>query len=262
MGAADRRQKQHDTETVHGPAPIELFSTPSGIRTVGSPVRVAILSVLSTRELSFDEIVRLSGRAKSTVSVHLKGLESEGIIGSRTDPADSRKKIFFLRSAPLGTLSARDGLRDEGAAAAGRLADEGDPFAFYRYMFRTIRVSLLAEGIHIDPVLHSAGYRVGCELAREVGGGNLETVLENLKTFWSGHNLGTIEVESTEPLVIRVRDCFECGELPELGRPACAFDAGVLRAVFSRHFGADQEVTETACYAMGNDHCRFVIVPK
>jgi len=59
-----------------------------------------------------------------------------------------------------------------------------------------------------------------------------------------------------------VYDCFECGDLPQLGRPACAFDSGVLKAVFSRFFESDQQVTETACYAMGDDHCRFLIESK
>jgi predicted hydrocarbon binding protein len=52
-----------------------------------------------------------------------------------------------------------------------------------------------------------------------------------------------------------------CGDLPQLGRPACAFDAGILSAVFSLHFKKKQQVEETACYAVDDDHCRFVIRP-
>ncbi|MFA5266963.1 MAG: V4R domain-containing protein [Methanoregula sp.] len=240
---------------------IGLFSTPSGIRTVQSPVRVKILSVLSTRDLTFDEIVRLSGRAKSTVSVHLRGLEQDGIIGSRTDPNDERKKIFFLLSHSLGNLTG--GLAaDDGADRAGRLITGDDPFGFYRYMFRTIRVSLLAEGINIDPVLRQSGNRVGHTIAANLADRKLPVLLENLATFWRKHNLGTLEVESLAPLTIRAYDCFECGNLPQLGRPACAFDSGILDAVFSEHFRIPQQVDETACYAMGDDHCRFVITPR
>jgi hypothetical protein len=75
------------------------------------------------------------------------------------------------------------------------------------------------------------------------------------------NNLGTLEVESTEPLVMRVYDCFEFGSLPELGRPTCAFDLGVLQAIFTRHYRIPRLVDETAFYAMGEDHCRFVIAP-
>ncbi len=108
-------------------------------------------------------------------------------------------------------------------------------FGFYRYMFRTIRVSLLSEGINIDPVLRESGRMVGGALAPEITDTDLTTLLSRLKTFWEKNNLGRLEVESSTPLVLRVYDCFECGDLPDLGRPACAFDSGVLEAVFSRH---------------------------
>ncbi|MDN7023688.1 ArsR family transcriptional regulator [Methanoculleus sp. FWC-SCC1] len=242
-----------------GPSPIELFSTSSGVRAVQSPPHTEILNLLRSRELPFDEIVRLSGKAKSTVSVHLKTMEEEGIVGSKGDPGDSRRKIFFIRSPCVGNLSQGLALQDEDA---GEPVAGGDPFAFYRYMFRTIRVSLLSEGINIDPVLQNAGYRVGQHLYPDIADADIAGLLVNLQKFWTESNLGTIEVESLSPLVIRVYDCFECGDLPELGRPACAFDAGILRAVFSRHFAADCSVEETTCYAMGSDHCRFLIAPK
>jgi uncharacterized protein len=261
MGApASFRKKTSGTRPGNQSA-IGLFSTPAGIRTVESPVRVKILSVLSTRDLAFDEIVRLSGRAKSTVSVHLRGLEEDGIIGSRADPKDERKKIFFLRSASLGNLSA--GLPDDDAKDRADLRiSESDPFGFYRYMFRTIRVSLLAEGINIDPVLRESGFRVGRTLAVNLADKDLPILLDKLGIFWKTHNLGTLEIESLAPLTLKAYDCFECGDLPQLGRPACAFDSGILEAVFSEHFGKKQAVNETACFAMGDDHCRFVITPK
>lgn len=261
MRAPAHSRKKSGTATSGDPPAIGLFSTPSGIRTVDSPVRGKILSVLSTRDLAFDEIVRLSGRAKSTVSVHLRGLEEDGIIGSKTDPKDERKKIFFLRSHPLGNLSAGLPL-DDAKDRAGFLLSESDPFGFYRYMFRTIRVSLLSEGINIDPVLRESGYRVGRTIAANLADRDLSVLLDRLCVFWKKHNLGTLEVESLAPLTLRAYDCFECGSLPQLGRPACAFDSGILEVVFSEHFGNGQQVDETACYAMGDDHCRFVITPR
>ena len=54
--------------------------------------------MLHEREMSFDEIVAATGKAKSTVSVHLKGLAIDEIIGSRENGHDARKKIFFIRS--------------------------------------------------------------------------------------------------------------------------------------------------------------------
>ena len=84
---------------------IGLFATEDGIRTVESPVRSKILAVLGGRELSFQEIVQSTQKAKSTVSAHLRALLKEGIIGEKPDLADSRRKIFYIRSRFLGEIS-------------------------------------------------------------------------------------------------------------------------------------------------------------
>jgi hypothetical protein len=242
---------------------IGLFSTPGGVRAVDSPVRSKILAILRARELPFDEVVQLTGKAKSTISVHLKDLLNQGIIGEKPDPRDSRKKIFFIRSNYLGNLSQEAPVPfGSDASLVSAFLKSEDPFRFYRLMFRTIRVSLLSEGVNIDPILHEAGYRVGEGLYPAVAAPELDELLERTGRFWKQHQLGRIEIESIEPVTLRVYDCFECGDLPQLGRPACAFDAGVLRAVFSRHFADDRDVTENKCYAMGDDHCRFVVGPK
>jgi len=55
---------------------------------------MSILSMLLAKEMSFDDIVEASGRAKSTVSVHLKSLADDGIVSSRPDPGDARKRSF------------------------------------------------------------------------------------------------------------------------------------------------------------------------
>ncbi len=241
----------------------ELFATHDGICAVESPVRMKIVSMLLKKEMSFDDIVASSGKAKSTVSVHLKSLADDGIVASRTVPGDARKKTFFIDSGYLGGLSRRKKLEKDMEEYISRFAlSSDDPFAFFRLMFRTIRVGLLNEGIDLDPVLHDAGLKVGEALYRKVGDEDINILLEGLAAFWSAQKLGRIEVKSREPLVIFVYDCFECQDLPYLGRPACAFDAGILETVFSRHYGGAADVQETNCYAMGDGYCRFAIGKK
>jgi uncharacterized protein len=259
MNPVSLEQKSSLVEEESTPS-IELFATGGGTRAVESPVRVTILAVLRDRELSFHEIVSLAGKAKSTVSAHLKALLHEGIIGEKPDLADSRRKIFYIRSQHLGDIS--PGIRwkedvHEGLASAFLI--QGDPSNFYKHMFRTIRVSLLSQGINIDPILREAGYRVGEGVYQVIADPDISKFLEKTGNFWKHYHLGRIEVENLSPVTICVYDCFECGDLPLLGRPACAFDAGMLDAMFSLHFRAEQMATELRCYAMGDDHCKFVI---
>lgn len=240
--------------------PIELFATDSGIKAIDSPVLVKILSMLKEQDMPFDEIVATSGKAKSTISVHLNRMIEAGVIGSRLDPDDRRKKIFYINSSYLGGLRKETGIdddiRDYFLKAKGGLPDM---FAFYRLMFRTIRVELYHQGVNIEPILSAAGYKMGQALYEVVKSDDLDEMLGNLAGFWSEHQLGRMVVVSREPLTLRVYDCFECSDLPQLGRPACAFDLGILRAIFIARFGKDPGVKETECYAMGHGRCTFII---
>ncbi len=238
---------------------IELFATPGGVKAVKSPVRVKILSMLREGDLSFDEIVKFSGRAKSTVSSHLKSMSREGIISSRADPDDARKKIFFIQSEYIGKLQ-REQLQEDISAYIQRyISSENDPFEFFRLIFHTIRISLLTQGVDIDPILHEAGLKVGEALYEKVKDRDRDTFLGNIASFWQTHSLGTVKVKTLEPLTINVQDCFECSGLPYLGRPACAFDSGILESLFSLYNNEKTRVKETKCYALGDKYCRFVI---
>jgi uncharacterized protein len=241
----------------------ELFATQGGIRAVDSPVRMKILSMLLEKEMSFDDIVAASGRAKSTISVHLKSMADDGIVSSRTDPGDARKKIFYIDSSYLGGLSRRRKLEKDMEEYIKRYAlTSDDPFNFFRLMFRTIRVALINDGIDLDPVLHEAGQSVGSALYGKFGNADMDKLLTSLSSFWSAQKLGRLEIKSTDPFVVMVYDCFECQDLPYLGRPACSFDSGILETIFSKHYDAPVSVTETNCYAMGDSFCRFVIEKK
>ncbi|MDO5835387.1 MAG: ArsR family transcriptional regulator [Methanobacterium sp.] len=238
---------------------IELFSTPKGVKAVKSPVRVKILSMLREGDLSFDEIVKFSGRAKSTVSSHLKSMTREGIINSRMDPNDARKKIFFIQSEYIGKLQHQQLQEDISAYIQRYIASENDPFEFFRLIFHTLRISLLTQGVDIDPILHEAGLKVGEALYEKVKDQDMDKFLGNIANFWETHSLGSVEIKTFQPLTISVQDCFECSGLPYLGRPACAFDSGILESLFSMYNNEKIKVKETKCYALGDNSCRFVI---
>ena len=238
---------------------IELFATPNGVKAIKSPVRVKILSMLREGDLSFDEIVKFSGRAKSTVSSHLKAMSRDGIISSRMNPQDARKKIFFIQSEYIGKLHRQQLQEDITAYIQRYIASENDPFEFFRLIFHTLRISLLTQGVDIDPILHEAGLKVGEALYEKVKDPDMDTFLGNIANFWETHSLGSVEVKDFKPLTISVQDCFECSGLPYLGRPACAFDSGILESLFSLYNEEEAKVKETECYALGDKACRFII---
>lgn len=248
---------------------IKIFGTPKGVNVVDSPVKAKILSLLKDGGLSGSDIVSLTGKSKSTISAHLKDLIRDNIVDYKPDPVDGRRKIFYIKSRYLGELSPDMDLKKETDLEkdmddylANQVAQSSDPFKFFRFVFRTIRVSLMKEGVNIDPILHNAGFKVGKSFYNELKDQKTGELAKNVAQFWENHKLGHIEVENMEPLTIRAYDCFECEDLPKIGKSACAFDSGILEAIFSAHFDADVDVEEIKCYAKGDNYCCFTIKKK
>ena len=240
---------------------VEFLSTKKGLSIIKSPMKAKIISLLKKNEMNFDKIVQKTHKSKSTVSEHLKALVDQDIIGQKTDPKDHRKKIFYIKSRYLGDVSSQKELDNELDLSLS-ISDYKNPFEFYRLLFRTIRVELLKEGINIEPLLHNAGIKIGKALYEDIKDEKLDKFIENIAEFWKSNKLGRIEVKNLEPVVINAYDCFECEDLPKIGRSACAFDSGILEAIFSKYFGHDVDAEEVKCYAKGDEYCCFVIKEK
>lgn len=239
---------------------VGLYTSPGGIHAIDGQVKIRILEMLERGEMAFDELVSMSGRAKSTVSVHLKDLTDTGIVGVRSDPADARRKIFHLNSMYLAGADAEwQDWFDINRYLKKTLPCQGDPAILYRFILSSIRLTLLSRGVTIDPVLHLAGLSAGHSLYACVLSDDLGTLVANIRKIWGENHLGNIELERKKPLSLKITDCFECIDLPVFGKPACAFESGVLTSIFSEFYDRQTKAVETHCYAMGNDFCRFVI---
>lgn len=240
---------------------IKIFGTENGVNVIESPIKTRILSLIkSNKGLNGSDIVLLTGKSKSTISAHLKDLINAGIVDYKPDSVDGRRKIFFIKSRYLGTLSRESEIeRDMDEYLQEQVINSIDPFKFFKYIFRSIRVSLMLEGVNIDPILHNAGLKVGKTFDSQLESPLTDEFIQNLANFWENNKLGRIQLESLNPLSIRVYDCFECEDLPIIGRSACAFDSGILTALFTSHFQQDMEVFEVKCNAKGDEYCCFEI---
>lgn len=260
------RLRQELGEDIHG-GEVRLFSTKDNVVAVDSPVKVQILELVSAGPVPFDRIVEMTGRAKSTVSVHIRDLERSGLVASAPDPVDSRRRFIALSSSAIGRLTnsdrnAKKSPHIHGIGKAGAEFSDEDIVSFFRYVVRIFRSQAMAMGINLDPVLQKTGAEVGAVLAPKVSGKSVAEVVRKMDAFWQAHGLGTIRHAGTDPLTLEVRGCFECEDLPVTGHGACAFDIGVLTAIFSHHLQCPVTVVEERCYSSGDDRCIFVIQPR
>lgn len=251
-------EQDHDHEVI-------LYSTKTSVVAVDSPVKQLILEMIPENGIAFDEIVTRTGKAKSTISVHLRDLETTGLILLSPDPADQRKKIITLASDPIGRLTNAD--REPAEEQLRNLSDElpftkGDIASFFRYTVRVFRTEAMNLGINLDPILEKAGARIGHVLAPLVQAPTLEEKVRLMDQFWQAHQLGSISLVLTDPITLQVKGCFECQDLPVTGHGSCAFDIGVLSSIFASEFKGAAEVCEVECYSSGYDHCTFTITSK
>ncbi|GAB4308011.1 MAG: ArsR family transcriptional regulator [Methanobacteriaceae archaeon] len=259
----EKNQKKESFEDFN--KSITLFATKKGVNVVKSPVKSTILQALKKKELKFDEIVKVAGKSRSTVSVHLKELREQGIVESRTHPHDKRKKIFFLNSRYIGEMNPNSMEElEEGKLEflIEHLIHQGNPFEFFRLMFHILRVEMIKEGINLDPLLQHTGKKIGKVFFPELQNKNTEKFLEKIVKFWEANTLGKLEIRSIKPLIVRAYDCFECEFLPNIGKSACALDSGILEALFTSHFSQQVTVDEVKCYARGDQYCCFILKLK
>ena len=243
--------------------PIQIFSNSEnniGVNVVKSPVKLTILEMLRDSEMEFDEIVSNTGKSKSTVSVHLKGLREMGIVSYKIHPNDNRKKIFYIDSKYLGSVNVSDQKELEETQKEylvnNIVNDDGD---FTVLLFHTLRSMLIQEGINIDPILQATGNKIGRSLFDVLYDDDLETFLSNIAQFWEDKGLGRVSFELGDIIKITSFDCFECELLPKTGKPACFLDTGIFEALFSEYFNSSVCVIEIQCYTMGDGKCVFEV---
>lgn len=246
---------------------VRLFSTRDAVVAVDSPIKVRILELVSAGPVPFDIIVERTGKAKSTISVHIRDLIRSGLIISQPDPRDSRRRVIMLSSDAIGRLTNTDRdiaipVQDYNGAGDDQTFRDEDIVSFFRFCVLVFRTQAMALGINIDPVLERTGQQVGMVLSRRVAGCTPEDVVKKMDMFWQSHGLGSVYLAGTDPLTLEVKGCFECEDLPVTGHGACVFDIGVLTAIFSYHLGSPVRVVEERCYSSGDGRCIFVITPQ
>ncbi|MCE5260838.1 MAG: winged helix-turn-helix domain-containing protein, partial [Euryarchaeota archaeon] len=165
------------------------------MRQISNPVRQKILSELQRRDLSLSEIAVLTGKAQSTLSVHLDKMVKEGLIGYRDDPEDNRRKIFYIISRPMGSsVVPREELKKAVSNTIGRSI--GTPSTFLKGTIRSIVIGMEAIGFNMDPVLKDIGRQMGAEISTRMKANDVEGLIKEIKDFYMVHELGEVVVFS------------------------------------------------------------------
>jgi len=237
----------------------DIYATSDGVRQFSNPTKRDILRRLQNGELTLTQLRRLTGRAQSTLSVHMRDLVEEGLVACRPHPKDGRVKVFYLTAKPIGTSAFPE--KQFRCTIRERVKESlQDTPSFLRMMLKAVRYGIESTGINIDPLLRDVGGLVGTEVAKQAfSASDVDSLLLEASRFWKVHELGRMRIEEVDPLVLVVEDCFDCGGMPKIGKTLCALEEGMLEAVILTRTGKRVRVVETECFGTGYTHCRFEI---
>lgn len=81
----------------------DIYQTAAGYTAVTNAVRRQILDALEQRDRELPDLVKLTGKAKPTLSnIHMRDLLEKGLIEERPHPTDARRKVYRLVARRIG----------------------------------------------------------------------------------------------------------------------------------------------------------------
>ncbi len=234
-----------------------LFSTDHGFIALDGPVKLKILDFLKIGSRSFDEIVKHTGKAKSTISVHINDLKLCDLLKEHIDANDKRKKIYNLNSQYMAC--SQEPIINHYNNILQRVSSSNDEYSFLKSIYHAMRFGFEAHGINHEPIMKKIGADIGESISINFRSTDLDGVLKDISHFWKTHNMGDVSVISMDPLTVIIYDCFDCKSMPVVGKTLCSFDEGLLEGIIFGKLGLNCTFKETECFGNGYEHCLFVM---
>jgi hypothetical protein len=225
---------------------------------IESPIKNKILQKLHEKELTFEGLIELCGKSKSTMSVHLNDLLGSGMIYKRVDPNDKRIKYYGLNTDLL--VSSKAPVNAHYNKILDSIPDvAGDKYIFLKSLFHLVRSGMESYGVDASPLMKKIGRDVGKKLASKFKSNDMSGLLAEVSKFWADQGLGKVKMVKGDIPTIVVEDCFDCSTIPNIGITQCSMDEGILEAIIEEKLKIKCSIEEIECYATGHKHCKFII---
>lgn len=236
----------------------EFYYTEKGLIAIGSPVKLQILNLLRKEPKSFDEIVKYTAKAKSTISVHLNNLRAYELVEENYDPGDRRRKIYSLTSCYMGC--SKEPFIEHYKSLLEKVAENGnDRFYFTETVFHALHFGFEAYGIDNAPVVKMIGIDIGKHLSPIFETETFEELLIEIAHFMEFHGNCRVSVLLKGIPALQVEDNFKSRSMPVIGKPFCTLREGLIEGILKGKLGKEYKVLETECYGTGHEHCFFEI---
>ncbi len=235
----------------------EFFYNEKGLIAIGSPVKLQILNLLREEPKSFDEIVKFTAKAKSTISVHLNNLRSCELVEESFDPRDRRRKIYSFTSRYMG-CSQEPFIEHYRSLLEKAPACRNDRFCFAEILLHALYFGFEAYGIDNAPVVKTIGNDLGRSISPIFESETFEELLKEIGDFLEFQGKCRVNLLVDLP-GLQIEDDFKASSMPVTGQPFCTLREGIIEGILREKLKKEYRVTETECYGSGHEHCLFKI---
>ena len=110
-----------------------------------------------------------------------------------------------------------------------------------------------------------ANYVGGMEFGSNLIKQKVVTDIDDLVLFLLDYKFGILDLVNEEEingkniLDLRVYECIECACLPNLGKPTCIFEAGMITGILTEMTRKDVSAKEIRCWTNGYSFCQFEV---
>lgn len=118
----------------------------------------------------------------------------------------------------------------------------------------------------LHPELKKVAYEIGYTIGVDVCGDQIKdrTLPEIMAanrpiTEGIGYAFEEIVEADEKHAIYRHYECADCYGVPNIHDKICVYECGVAAGMFSTALGRPVKVTETKCYANGDDCCEFLV---
>lgn len=158
----------------------DVYQTDAGYVAVANEVRRAILAALLKKERDLNELVKITGKAKPTLSnLHMRELLSQKLIEELAHPTDARRKIYRIRAQRIGSSS----VPIEKLRGAVKQYVAASPLA-HALLLQQVAEVLLAGGARSKDVVARQATRLGEISAGLFPGPDVREMLPRLASYW------------------------------------------------------------------------------
>jgi uncharacterized protein len=113
--------------------------------------------------------------------------------------------------------------------------------------------------------IKGANYVGGMEFGSNLIKQKVVTNIDDLVLFLLDYKFGILDIVNEEEingnttLDLRVYECIECACLPNLGKPTCIFEAGMITGILTEMTKKDVNTKEIRCWTNGYSFCQFEV---